>query len=150
VKSPLLIILVLGVAFVLGVVGLFVRAEIQKQGRETAYQAVLTQDKQALRLGTSRQEVEDYLRMKNAHFIQMCCAESPPPSDEVWDDLVLIGYERTPWYDPAWFIFCNADFVNVAFQFTSYGPTGPFNRKSRPLDKLKAITIYRQHTGCPP
>ena len=53
-----------------------IRHELKKQAqkkREVAYQSALSHIPEALKTGTTRKEVEDYLRAKNAAFSQMCC-----------------------------------------------------------------------------
>jgi hypothetical protein len=155
--SALLIVLGLAVMFVLGVAGLFVKAQIQKHRRETEYQAIAGQYSQALRLGATRQQVEDYLRGKNVRFSRMCCVESPVPYDEAWDDFVFLGQAYGVFGDALRPFFPSAfneafwckESVSVGFQFTTSmhivtDKRGVPIRRDTPFDTLKNMSIYRQ------
>jgi len=114
--------------------------EAQEQRKRNAtYEAVLRSYSQALKPGITREEVEDYLRQRNAAFRFMCCVDFKS-SKSVWDDLVKIGQEDPPFV-------CNEKNIYIAFQFAG---TRPLNGvpDAEPSDKLTAITIYPWLEGC--
>jgi hypothetical protein len=137
---PVLVVVVAGL-FLLGI-----RYELKKQAqkrREATYQSELRSYSQALKPGTKRKEVEDYLRSKNPDFSQMCCVE---PSDSAkrhtWDDLVKIGEEEHPW-------FCSEHFVYVAFRFADHVQIeNGYSFKDDDSDTLKTLSIFHQFGGC--
>ena len=137
----------LQVGLVLVVAGLFllgIRHELKKQAqkkREVTYQSELRSYSQALKTGTTRKEVEDYLRSKNAAFSQMCCVgESAKRHSQ--DDLVKIGEEEHPW-------FCSEHFVYVAFRFADHVQIeNGYSFKDDDSDTLKTLSIFHQFGGC--
>jgi hypothetical protein len=73
------------------------QAERVKKTREFAYEAVLRSYSEALKLGATRKEVEDYLRAKDVEFRRMCCVDSKQRfSTNVYDDLTKVGQENAP------------------------------------------------------
>lgn len=118
-----------------------------QRSREAAYQQALRSYDQMLKPGTSRKDVEDYLRARNTSFEHMCCVDVERLSDRAsWDDLVKIGQEKPPW-------FCSENYVYIAFQFIDHNPptgigqtTGDWTADD--LDTLKSVSIYRQLGGC--
>jgi hypothetical protein len=78
--------------------------------REIAYQSVLRSYSERFGRGTTRRDVEDYLRARNIGFQHMCCVDHKL-SKSVWDDLTKIRQESAPW-------FCSENNVYVAFQFS--------------------------------
>jgi hypothetical protein len=98
--------------------------------REATYRSALQAYSQKLRLGTTRKEVENYLRAAGASFIDEGDAHA---------DLVKVGREDTPWY-------CDEHDVYVAFEFV---PTEPHPLlRAYDTDALKVIRISRQQMGC--
>lgn len=116
------------------------RAETQAQAkRETTYQAALRSYQQGLKPGMSRKEVEEYLRLKNTSFRQMCCVEDH--SKKSLDDLTKIGEEKPPWY-------CNENNVYIAFQFSDHPQEKETWGRADNLDALRTVTIFRWLEGC--
>jgi hypothetical protein len=131
------------------IAGLFllgVRYELKKQAqkrREATYQSELRSYSQALKPGTKRKEVEDYLRAKNADFSQMCCVEtSDSAKRHTSDDLAKIGVEEHPW-------FCSEHFVYVAFRFADHVHVdNGYSFKDDDSDTLTTVSIFHQLGGC--
>jgi hypothetical protein len=107
-----------------------------KQKREAGYQAALQSYSDALKPGTTRRSVEDYLQAKGVNYEKMCCIDERSAEAE----LVRIGKEKHPWY-------CSEHNVYIAFQFVDEPHEG-WRPSDRELDKLKSITIYHWLEGC--
>ena len=110
-----------------------------EQKREIAYQSALRPYSERFRPGTTRKEVEEYLRARNIGFRQMCCVDYKSHKS-VWDDLTKISQEGAPW-------FCSENNVYVAFEFTGPKRNG-VEWSADPSDALKAISIYHWLEGC--
>jgi hypothetical protein len=139
-KRRRLLPLALGLVAVI-VIGLGVRYELKKRAerkREAGYQMAVRSYRQALKIGTTRKEVEDYLRARNIEFNQMCCVEE---KKRALDDLTKIGEEAAPW-------FCSEHYVFVAFQFADDQPRPDKIFSAEDLDTLKSITVFHQLGGC--
>ena len=107
-----------------------------------AYQAALHFYSQAILPGTSRKEVETYLRENKLAFRQTCCVDMKEFKKGSLDDLVQIGEEDAPW-------FCNSLIVYIGFQFTGPGNFDVMKGfRSDDSDKLKAVTLCRQYDKC--
>ncbi len=118
------------------------RSQVRTQKkREESYQVVLRSYSTALRIGTTRKDVEDYLHAKDIDFKQMCCADMNLFSKNVYDDLVKIGEEDVPWV-------CEGNNVYVALQFRGPQPRN-VGFEVRPDDTLMAVTIFHQLERCP-
>lgn len=59
----------------------------------------------------------------------------------VWDDLVKIAQEDTPWV-------CSEKNIYIAFQFAGTGPHAA-PPSAGPSDTLTAVTVYPSLEGCP-
>jgi hypothetical protein len=136
-KLRVLLILLCVVLLCIGIRHL-IRKQAQKK-REAGYQAALRDYRQAFKQGITRKEVEDYLRMKNVPFRQLCCVELS--SKHSWDDFVKIGEEDTPW-------ICSENNVYVAFEFADHQSQYESGRQASDLDTLSAITISQRLDGC--
>ena len=80
------------VVIIFVVIGIYrVRKKRAQQEREVAYQTALRSYSEALKPGMTRKEVEDYLRVRNMLFSQMCCVHRKDISRSVRDDLTKIG-----------------------------------------------------------
>jgi hypothetical protein len=111
------------------------KAQSAKEKREAAYQAKLQSYSDVLKPGTTRENVEDYLRAKGVAFGQLCCIDERSASA----DLVKIGKEKRPWY-------CEENNAYVAFQFAAVEPHKGW--EAYDSDTLKSITIYHKFEGC--
>lgn len=108
--------------------------------RERTYQSVLRAYKDDLKFGTSRTEVEAYLKSKNAGIEHTCspgCSDDPAAT--AMPDYVLLGKGSPPWY-------CSAELVFLDLQFDSVEPQQ--KGVSSASDKLKSITIRRALRDC--
>ena len=105
------------------------RAESLAAQCEASYQATLRSYSQALRLGSTRKDVESYLRSTNKSFRQMCCMEGS--GKNAWDDLTSSEHN-----------------VYIGFEFVSAGthslPVSPADE----LDTLTKIRIFYWLEGC--
>ena len=106
------------------------------QRREAGYQVQLAAYTAALKPGTTRTEVEAYLRTNGKEFHQTCCMGK---WKNAYDDLTKIGQERHPWY-------CSAHTVYIGFEFVS-GGSHEFP-EAHDSDTLKGIQIYHRLEGC--
>ena len=133
------------VALALSVVGggTWYGLKAQAQGRrEAAYQMTLRSYDQVLKPGMTRGKVEGYLGARNTPFERMCCVDAARLSERAsWDDLVMIGQEKPPW-------FCSENYIYVAFQFIDHEPPPGSAKTADDLDTLKSVSIYRQLGGC--
>ena len=114
--------------------------------RDAAYQSALQAYSQNLQPGLTRREVENYLRVRDISFGQMCCVDER----SAFADLVKVGQEDAPWY-------CSEYYVYVAFEFVaaeSHPRWGTFLWDSRARanlddsDVLKKVRIFRKLGGC--
>jgi len=127
------------VATVLFLVGRHATQERQRRKREAHYQAALGSYRQALSIGSTRKQVEQYLRNSGTGFLRMCCVEHSGKHSV--DDLVKVGAEEAPW-------FCSEHNVYVALQFTDFKrPRNSFG-EANDLDTLSAVTIFHWLEGC--
>ena len=120
-----------------------VLAERARRKREFEYAKALQLFSTSLKTGTTRKQVEDYLKDKNISFSQTCCLSvkqfTPGVYDNAYDDLVKVGEDEAPW-------FCSQYNVYVAFQFLGSVKNGlPSSEGS---DKLKDVTLFRRGEGC--
>jgi hypothetical protein len=109
----------------------------QARRREAAYQAKLASFSKALKSGTTRKDVEGYLRENGYEFRRMCCMNHS--GKNAWDDLTQIGKEPHPWY-------CSEHSVHIGFEFVSDG-SHQFP-EAHDSDTLKGIQIYHSFDGC--
>jgi hypothetical protein len=108
-----------------------------KQRREAAYQSALQSYSQVLPPGTTRKNVEDYLRAKGISFFQ---EGGPVSTDDVaFADLAKIGKEKHP-------LYCSEHAVYLAFHFAAVEPR--VVPRTPETDTLKSITIYHQLEDC--
>lgn len=137
---PVLVVAIAG----LSLLGIQYRLnKMAQKWREATYHSELQSYSRALKPGTKRKEVEDYLRAKSADFSQMCCVEaSESAKRHTWDDLVKIGEQEHPW-------FCSEHFVYVAFRFADHVQIeNGYSIKDDDSDTLKTVSIYHQLGGC--
>jgi hypothetical protein len=138
-RRNLLVILALLLLFCMGVVARSLWKRQAEKTRAAAYQAALNSFSAALQPGTSRHNVETYLRLKRTSFQRICCIDVK----SAYADIVKIGEENTPWY-------CRAHSVYIAFQFAA--ATIPDERvkaaSQGPSDPLQAVTLYSPIEGC--
>jgi hypothetical protein len=107
------------------------------QKHDAVYQSALQSYSEVLAPGTTRKNVEDYLRAKGVSFFQEGGAVST--DDGAFADLAKIGKEKHPWY-------CSEHAVYLAFHFTAVQPPG--HSRAPETDALKSITIYHQLEDC--
>lgn len=108
-----------------------------KQRREALYQSALQSYSEVLAPGTTRKNVEDYLRAKGVSFFQEGGAVST--DDGAFADLAKIAKEKHPWY-------CSEYAVYLAFHYTAVPLPG--HSRASETDTLKSITIYHQLEAC--
>ena len=128
---------------VVALVSFGVRHVLEKraeQKREMSYQLALRSYSERFKPGMTRKDVEDYFRVRNVAFQQMCCVDFKL-SKRVWDDLTAIGQESAPW-------FCSKHNVYIAFQFTGPERRGGEFWSSDPSDTLKGVSIFHRLEGC--
>ena len=101
------------------------------------YQATLRSYQEALPPGTTRKDVEAYLRRKNIPFRRICCMLQS--HETTYADEVKIGEENTV-------LFCEANIVYVGFQFVAAGSPQPF--AAHESDTLVSIQITQRGEGC--
>jgi|SRR5215469_16983696 len=89
----------------------------------------------ALRVGTTRELVEAYLRSHGKEFYQECCFSG---HTNIWADLVRIGQGAKPWY-------CSEVNAYVVFVFD-----GPARRVDAAMssDKLVDVELIERGEGC--
>ena len=120
---------------VIGVLGYAVHrryARLEEQRREIAYQQTLRSCSKALKPGTTREKVEEYLRSRRLNFRQSCCLQS---ATGVNDILVKIGEESPPWY-------CGELNVYIGFKFTPHAKHDIAFPESDPQDMLNTVDTY--------
>jgi hypothetical protein len=108
--------------------------------RERTYNTVLQEYKDELKLGSTRTQVEDYLKTKSAAILHTCspgCDDDPKATAA--PDYALLGKGDGPWY-------CSAELVFVDFEFEAVN-SGE-NGSLLPSDKLKSINIRRAWRDC--
>ena len=91
------------------------RSQIEYQLMLKRYRPALKEYSDALKPGTTRREVESYLRSRNLKFSQMCCNGVPPGADAL-PDQVMIGIEKAPW--------CSQLSIYVDLEFAETEPRG--------------------------
>jgi hypothetical protein len=136
--------------FVLGA-GLFVgsiavyshqRLDRRRLDRERAatYETALQTYRQALPLGTTRQDVEAYLQKMGRPVRRMCCMDSSRSADErVLDLLTKVGVEPAPFY-------CSERNVYVGFEFAPSVPHPKVDGTAS--DRLTRIRLFHWTEGC--
>src|SRR6185312_870561 len=108
-------------------------AHIVEKKQEIQYQSQLTAYRAAVKIGTTRADLESYLQSRGLPFRHLCCALVTSGSG--WDDLVKIGSKKPPWY-------CNYSNTYIAFEFprTADDPLGS--------DRLQNIELYPYLEEC--
>jgi hypothetical protein len=120
-------------------------AERAEQKRLPEYQGVAKFYSDALTPGTSRAEVEAFIRSRHENFAQMCCVGSVPRN--AWADLIKLG-ERT---SPSLKWPCDRTNLFVAFEFAEEPPRSQFNVsqvKAADNDKLISVSLFEQPQPC--
>jgi type II secretory pathway pseudopilin PulG len=109
--------------------------------REAAYQATLRSYSEAMKPGTTRKKVEEYLKRDGKSFHRFCCGDS----HNAWNDVAEIGRESAPWY-------CSDHYVYLEFEFLStetYQSTGKYHfPEAHDSDALKNVRISHSFGGC--
>jgi hypothetical protein len=105
--------------------------------RELSFQSALKKYSRELRRGSSRREVEGYLRKHGVAF-ERCCMTFDERG--AFTDLVTIGREYTPWY-------CDEHLVYIALEFTAT-EFPHFLETAYDSDALKEVKLSRQAVGC--
>ena len=108
--------------------------------KDEAYASALKAYKDELRLGTTRAEVDTYLKTKNVAVENTCspgCSDNPRATAA--PVYVLIGKGKPPWY-------CSAELVFLDLEFDAVPPRQ--GRSSLASDKLKSISIRRAWRDC--
>ena len=120
---------------------------VAKKKRATGYQSALQRYSREIKLGSTRAEVENYLRSRNAAFTWMYTAYGGRKESQN-ADVVKVGEEAPPW-------FCSESYVYVAFEFS---PSEiPVERqfdavmqriRGTASDVLERIELFQPDTGC--
>jgi hypothetical protein len=121
-----------------------VRERHKAAEREAYYQAILAKYTSELKLGTTREQVEQRIQSDGKRFSQMCCVSNTRGQytssvEAGWDDLVKIGEASTPW-------FCSENNVYIAFEFSPKSP-GELS-KTNASDVLKRVSVFQRLEGC--
>ena len=130
--------------FAITLVGVAVWHTLEKRAREkreAVYQRTLLSYSNILKPGMSRKDVEDYFHSSNTVFQQMCCVDPSTFSKGVYDDIVRIGQEDSPW-------FCSEHNVYIVFQFAGQRATDGNPQDAQPSDRLTAVTISHRLERC--
>jgi hypothetical protein len=130
----------LGAALLIMGIRQIVKGQLRKK-REVVYQATSQSYQQVLKPGTTRKQVENYLRARNQTFTQSCCVGTKGFPKHSWDDLAKIGAEDAPW-------FCSENAIYVAFQFADSPLPHTEMWRADDLDTLKSVAIYRRLENC--
>ena len=99
--------------------------------REAGYRSTLHSYSAVLKLGMSRQQVEDYLQSNGVSFGQVCCVEE----HSAMSDVVKAGEEKA--FSP----LCSSEQVLITFEFAAREPHDAL--KLYPSDELKKIVLWR-------
>ena len=110
---------------------------VRNEVRDRSFRSALKKYSSELKLGSSRKEVEDYLR-KHGVVFERCCMTFDERS--AFTDLVTIGRENTPWY-------CDEHLVYVALDFAAT-ELPHFLETAHDSDVLKEVKLSRQAAGC--
>jgi predicted outer membrane lipoprotein len=103
--------------------------------QEAIYQAALRSYSAAIRPGSTRRDIETYLRLRAKPFHRQAIEEH-----SAYADLTKIGEGNHPWY-------CKRKSIYVAFQFNAV-ENRPDSTRQSPSDTLKQITLFSQLEGC--
>jgi hypothetical protein len=106
-----------------------------QQQREAKYERALASYSHIFQLGETREEVENYLSVREVKYERMCCLDER----SAFADLLRIGEEQAPW-------LCSEQTIYIAFQFAAVEPHDA--SPAYPSDVLRKINIYRQLSGC--
>jgi type II secretory pathway pseudopilin PulG len=137
VKRWLLLILALSLLLPLIAFGVRYRQSgRQAQEREAAFQQALQSYAARFKRGTTRREIEAYLRESGTPFSHLCCMGM---NHSAWDTLVKIGEEK-----PA--RFCSEQYVYIGFEFVSDRPG--VMPEAEGSDTLTSVRLFRPSTGC--
>jgi len=108
--------------------------------RERTYHTEIQQYKDELKLGSTRTQVEDYLKTKSAAILHTCspgCDDDPEATAA--PDYVLVGKGLAP-------LYCSAELVFIDFEFEAVDRHE--KGSLRGSDKLKSINIRRAWHDC--
>jgi len=128
-------VVVVAIVAGIGIKGIF-DARASKE-RQALYTGALKNYSDALVPGTSRREVEAYLRQRHHSYRQMCCVAN---QRSAYADLVKVGQEKAPW-------FCSQSNIYVAFEFDATEPHGP-RADARDSDKLLSTKLFSWLEQC--
>jgi hypothetical protein len=129
------------VVLIISIVCIVVIRNIEKAKRReehyAEYQAALTKFTQALKPGTTRKQVEDYLRAQNLMFHRTCCSNDR----HVFATEVRVGQEDRPWYCSEWNVY-------VRFEFNTTEPDRYPIREPSDGDTLSDLHLRSRGEGC--
>jgi hypothetical protein len=132
-KRWLLIVLMSGVVALSVYVSRSIFNARAQARREAAYQSALHFYSQALHPGSTRKDVEMFLKANRTRFEQICCIKGVPG----YSDLVKIGEEEHPWY-------CSENYVFIALQFAEVPPFF----QPHDTDVFRGVSMFRRLGGC--
>lgn len=120
----------LGFAVVIVIIVVLVNqmSSSEKKEDEKRFQSTLAEHQAALKLGSTRTQVEDYLRQHGTSFERACC------DPHNFSDRASLGDEPRN-------LFCQPWKVSLDFQFKSSEPAASVARDS---DLLTAINLHRE------
>lgn len=110
---------------------------LRSEVRGRSFHSALKKYSRELTRGSSRREVEEYLRRQGIAF-ERCCMTFDEGS--AFTDLVTIGREDTPWY-------CDEHLVYIAFEFAAT-ESPHFLDRAYDSDALREVKLSRQDAGC--
>ena len=102
--------------------------------REAGYQATLSEYSRALKPGSTRKDVEQYLKAKGITFGRFCCVDER----KGFATMLELGREDGPWY-------CSGIYVSVAFVFP---PNNMPTWSPDDADVLEGVQLFRLPGGC--
>lgn len=118
----------LGVLVVLVVVAVSAVQRSERKDAEVRFQSTLSSYRSALKSGTSREQVENYLHQQNTAFTRSCCEPG-------------IFSDRTDLGDEPRNLFCQPWKVSAEFQFKNAEPPADAAKGS---DFLTNIDLHRE------
>jgi hypothetical protein len=138
-KRPVLLsVTIVAVVLSLAIAVRHVLKEATQKRRAVSHQSALVTYSQSVRLGMTRKDVEEQLRVKGASFRQRCCTEDR----SAFSDLVKVGEEDVPWYCSEWPVYVAFEFVATELNKLQL----PF--KPAASDVLKKVELVSNGEGC--
>jgi hypothetical protein len=106
------------------------------KAREASYEQALHPYVARFKRGTTRGEIEGYLREQGVKFSHSCCMGV---SHDAWDTLIKVGEEEP-------IRFCSEQYVFIGFEFVSKRARKVWDAQD--TDTLTVVRLYKEHSGC--